>query len=75
MIYCAIREANSTRNNLLEASGRIENSMRQIEAQGEELNSRIAQLRRASELNLFFDALTQKELSYMNQLGVKERSP
>lgn len=68
MIYSAIQESNHTLSKILESNKQISGGIRRLEVQGDELNERVAALQRTSEFNLYFTALNQKELSYMNQM-------
>ena len=71
VLYDVVTEANETLHNLLSASDGIESSIRQLTVTGEELSARAAALQTTSTLNLYFSELTQKELHYRNQLGLR----
>lgn len=68
IIYSAICEANRKLGDILESNNRIETGVRGLQVQGDELNERISGLQVTSGLNLYFNELTQKELSYMNRM-------
>lgn len=68
VIYEAIQESNSTLHSLLKSCGDISSQVYKIEAQGEELNSRIAQLEANSALQLYISELNLREQRYINLL-------
>lgn len=70
MIYSAIQQSNQKLGELISSSQRMESNIRRIEAQGEELNSRIAGLQATSTLNLYFNELNNKELSYISRMDL-----
>lgn len=71
MIYDAIQESNRTLNEILESNNQVINKLRNIEGQGNELNSRIADLQINSRLNNYYNELNQKEVNYMNRMGLQ----
>ena len=66
-IYSAITDANNKLDSLIQASSRIESNLRNLQIQGEELNSRVAELQVSSDLNLYINAMNHKELEYLNR--------
>lgn len=68
MIYSAIQESNHTLSKILKSNKQISGDIRRLEVQGDELNKRVASLQRTSEFNLYFAALSQKELNYISQM-------
>ena len=70
IIYSAIQENNQTLHKILESNYRIEENVGKLEAQGSELNSRIADLQSTSALNLYFNELNHRELAYRRQWGI-----
>ena len=69
-MYVALQESNNKINEIVNSNQRIEMAVQGIEAQGQELNDRIANLQITSALNMYFNALTQKEMSYKNRMGL-----
>lgn len=66
-LYYAIQDSNRKVGQLLDNSVKMANQLTNIQAQGAELNSRMAQLQTTSDLNLYVNACTKRELEYMNR--------
>lgn len=66
-IYSAITEANGKLNSLVSSCNRIEAGVRNLQLQGDELNARVASLQTTSDLNLYINAMNNRELAYIRQ--------
>lgn len=62
LLYDSIQESNRKADKLLASCQDMSNQLVGIQAQGEELNSRIAQLQTTSDLNLYLNACSTLEL-------------
>ena len=62
LLYDSIQESNRKADKLLASCQNMSNQLVGIQAQGEELNSRIAQLQTTSDLNLYLNACSTLEL-------------
>lgn len=62
LLYNSIQESNRKADKLLASCQNMSNQLVGIQAQGEELNSRIAQLQTTSDLNLYLNACSTLEL-------------
>ena len=66
-IYSAITEANGKLNSLVSSCSRIEAGVRNLQLQGDELNARVASLQTTSDLNLYINAMNNRELAYIRR--------
>ena len=68
-LYAAIKESNRKNDKLIQNTQNVMNQLTGIEAQGAELNSRIAQLQTTSDLALYESACSRQELTYLNRMN------
>ena len=67
MLYDAVEESNCKVGQLINSCEQLSSQLNGIQAQGAELNARVAQLQSTSDLNLYVNACTKRELEYMNR--------
>lgn len=67
MLYDAIQESNQKIDKVIRNCNQLSNKMDGIQAQGAELNARVAQLQTTSDLNLYVNTCAKRELEYMNR--------
>ena len=67
MLYDAVEESNRKVEQLINNCDHMSNQLNGIQAQGAELNARVAQLQSTSDLNLYMNACAKRELEYMNR--------
>lgn len=67
-LYSAIQKSNQQFTKILESTEQMVDSLQKIQVQGNELNSRIAELQKSSELSAYQLERTTKELHYMNRM-------
>lgn len=63
----AIQESNRKLDQINRNCDQLSNRLSGIQAQGAELNARVAQLQTTSDLNLYVNACAKRELEYMNR--------
>lgn len=68
-LYAAIKESNRKYDKLIQNTQNVMNQLNGIQAQGAELNSRIAQLQTTSDLTLYENACSHQELSYLHRMA------
>lgn len=67
LLYDSIQAANQKADQIISGCNRMSNQLNGIQAQGAELNARVAQLQTTSDLNLYVNACAKRELEYMNR--------
>ena len=67
MLYDAIQESNQKIDKVIRNCNQLSNQLNGIQAQGAELNARVAQLQTTSDLNLYVNTCAKRELEYMNR--------
>lgn len=68
-LYTAIQETSQQYERLLASTNQMVNRLQDINMRGEELNVRIADLQRNSQLTAYQSERIQKELNYMNRMN------
>lgn len=67
LLYDSIQAANQKADQIISGCNRMSNQLNGIQAQGAELNARVAQLQTTSDLNLYVNTCAKRELEYMNR--------
>lgn len=67
LLYDSIQAANQKADQIIRGCNRMSNQLNGIQAQGAELNARVAQLQTTSDLNLYVNTCAKRELEYMNR--------
>ena len=67
LLYDSIEAANQKADQIIRGCERMSNQLNGIQAQGAELNARVAQLQTTSDLNLYVNTCAKRELEYMNR--------
>lgn len=67
-LYSVVQESNHQFVKLLSSTEQMVNSLQMMRLQGDELNARIADLQKNSELAAYQSECTKKELHYMNRM-------
>lgn len=67
LLYDSIEAANQKADQIIRGCDRMSNQLNGIQAQGAELNARVAQLQTTSDLNLYVNTCAKRELEYMNR--------
>lgn len=68
-LYAAIKESNRKYDKLIQNTQNVMNQLNGIQAQGAEMNARIAQLQTTSDLALYESACSRQELTYLNRMN------
>lgn len=67
LLYDSIQSANRKADQIIRSCDHMSNQLNGIQAQGAELNARVAKLQSTSDLNLYVNACAKRELEYMNR--------
>ena len=67
LLYDSIQESNRKADQIILGCAQMSSQLNGIQAQGTELNARIADLQTTSDLNLYVNTCAKRELEYMNR--------
>lgn len=68
-LYCCLQDSNQKIGTLLQEEGRIADEMQSLSVQGEEMDRRLEQLQKSSELTDYLSECNQQELHCINRMN------